>query len=139
MENYEYEREFPLPEEFEDDIDPSTQNFVIEFLQKYNQSLKDSTHIIRPYAPMLFSRTIANCELIAKEFSGKIKATIDYSDFPASIKVWCLYAEFQRGEFMAILHKLSVFAESVRFTPLRTGDLLIEIEMPYFIRLNRSE
>ena len=74
-----------------------------------------------------------------KEFSGRLKAKIDYSFFTATIEIWCCYVEFQRGEFMSILREISNHAISVRFTLLTSGDLHIEIVMPYFASMQQEK
>ena len=105
---------------------------IENLLNLYESRLKDRPHFLLPYAPTIFEKTVVACERVAKEFSGKLKAKIDYSHFTATIELWCCYVEFVCGEFMSILHEISRHAISVRFTPLTSGDLHIEILIPYF-------
>ena len=108
------------------------------FLLSYERELRDNPRFLLPHAPAFFEKTVAACERIAKEFSGRLKAKIDYSFF-TTIEVWCCYVEFQREEFMSILREISNHAISVRFTPLTSGDLHIEIVMPYFASMQQEK
>lgn len=133
MENYEYNKTFQSVDELPIDSIPNTDKDIKDFLLTYETYLKSTPHFIIPSAPQLFQQAIANCEQIAKEFSGRLKAKIDYNHFKATIELWCCYVEFEQGEFMSILQSLSHQAKSICFTPLTSGDLHIEIEMPYFM------
>ena len=132
MENFEYNKVFPSEDGETDKLDPGEAETIADFLHSYEQKLRNNPRFLLPYAPAIFEKAVADCERIAKEFSGRLKAKIDYSFFSATIEVWCCYVEFQRGEFMSILQEISHHALSVRFTPLTSGDLHIEIVMPYF-------
>lgn len=133
MENFEYSKVFPSENEGDNDLTPNEAEAIKDFLLNYERELRDGPRFLLPYAPALFEKAVAACERIAKEFSGRLKAKIDYSFFTATIEVWCCYVEFQRREFMSVLREISNHAISVRFTPLTSGDLHIEIEMPYFV------
>ena len=133
MENFEYCKVFPSEGGDADELDPGEAETIKNFLHSYERELRDSPQFLLPYAPTIFEKTVAACERIAKEFSGRLKAKIDYSFFTATIEVWCCYVEFQRGEFMNVLREISNYAESVRFTPLTSGELHMEIVMPYFV------
>ena len=133
MENFEYNRVFPFESDEANDVDPDEAETIKDFLPSYERRLRGSPRFLLPFAPAIFEKTVVACERIAKEFSGRIKAKIDYSSFHATIELWCCYVEFEQGEFMSILHDLSHRTISVRFTPLTSGYLHIEIEMPYFI------
>ena len=133
MENYEYNRIFPLESEDDVDPDPDEAESIKRFLHGYERDLTSTPRFLLPLAPEIFRKTVVECEKIAKEFSGRIKAKIDYSLFTATIELWCCYVEFTSREFMNILHKITHYAISVRFTPLTSGDLHIEILMPYFV------
>ena len=139
MENFEYSKAFPSENEADNDIDSNKAEAIKVFLRKYERELRDSPRFLLPYAPTLFEKAVAACERIAKEFSGRLKAKIDYSFFTATIEVWCCYVEFQRGEFMSVLREISNHAISVRFTPLTSGDLHIEIVMPYFASVQQEK
>ena len=132
MENFEYNKVFPSESEDANDLDPDEAETIKDFLRSYERELRDNPRFLLPYAPAIFEKTVAACEQIAKEFSGRLKAKIDDSFFSATIEIWCCYVEFQRGEFMSILREISNHAISVRFTPLTSGDLHFEIVMPYF-------
>ena len=47
--------------------------------------------------------------------------------------------EFMRGEFMGTLQQISHHALSVCFTPHTSGDLHVEIRMPYFVAAQGPE
>ena len=132
MENFEYSKVFPFEGEDADVFDPIKAETIENLLNLYESRLKDRPRFLLPYAPKIFEKTVVACERVAKEFSGKFKAKIDYSCFTATIELWCCYVEFVCGEFMSILHEISRHAISVRFTPLISGDLHVEILMPYF-------
>lgn len=131
MKNFEYERRFE--NEGSISLDPVETEVMGELLQMYESYLRSRPHFIHPSAPKVFKQTIADCERIAKAFSGRIKAKIDYTLFTATIELWCSHVEFDRGEFLCVLHEISHYAISIRFSTLTSGKLHIEIEMPYFI------
>ena len=139
MKNYEYFKTFKS-----ESADGLASNVDIrkaakkEFLL-YEQNLKNVPHTILPSAPELFEKTVAACEQIAEEFSGTIKATIDYTFFTATIELRMCYVEFMRGEFMGTLQQISHHALSVCFTPHTSGDLHVEIRMPYFVAAQGPE
>lgn len=132
MENFEYDRTFPLEcEDIENDPDDAEE--LRGSLYSYERDLRNDPRFVLPLAPSIFEKLVASCELIAKEFGGRIKAKIDYSFYTATIELWLCYVEFNRGEFMSILHQISHCASSVHMTPLTNGDLHIEISIPYFV------
>ena len=139
MENYEYNRVFPFEYEEDEEPDSREKEDIINYIQECKRDLVERPRFLLPGAPVLFEETIANCELIVKEFSGRIKAKIDYSEYTATIELWCLYVDFDRGEFMSILHEITNIALSIRFTPLTTGELHIKIWMPYFLSAYSEE
>ena len=131
MENFEYSKAFPSENE-DDDFSPDELDELANLVDLYENLRKDRPRFILPYAHTIFEKTVTACEQVAREFSGKITAKIDYSHFTATIELWCCYVEFDRGEFLSILQEISRYALSVRFTPLASGDLHVEIMMPYF-------
>lgn len=133
MENYEYSRIFPF--DAEEDIAPDSDEAkdIINFVHACERDLIERPRFLLPFAPTVFEETVAKCELIVKEFSGRIKAVIDYSAYEATIELWCVYVDFDCGEFLDILHDITDTALSIRFQPLTSGDLYIKIYMPYFI------
>lgn len=133
MENYEYNKTFPFEDKKDDDLDSEELEKIENFLLEYQKELKKRPQFILPAAPAIFEKTVAAWERVAKEFSGRIRAKIDYSHFTATIEVWCCYVEFEFGEFMDILNDISHAALSIHFTPLTSGELHIKILMPYFI------
>ena len=133
MENYEYSKSFPLSAEEDITPDPIEDKEILNFIHDRKRDLIEHPKFLIPFAPKMFEETVAKCELIVKEFSGKIKAEINYSTYEATIDLWCLYVDFDRGEFMEILQDITHIALSIRFEPLTSGDLHIRIYMPYFI------
>ena len=138
MENYEYNKAYPFDSE-DMDIAPDEVEDIRKILHHHEQDLKNNPRFLLPFAPALFEKAVADCEQIAEEFSGRIKAKIDYSAYNASIEIWCCYVEFAHGKFMSILHEISQYAMLIRFEPLTSGDLHIEILMPYFVHTSGSE
>lgn len=140
MENYEYEKLFSGENGLKKDIDPDSDEAekIRKFLKSYEKALANCRYYIHPLAPKLFEETVRDCEQIAKEFSGRIKATINYTSFFATIELWCCYVEFRRSEFMHILQKISHRAIIVRLIPTTYNDLHIQIEMPYFVLENKT-
>jgi len=132
MEDYEYSKEFP-PDSDNVEFSPDEIEKIKRLFHGYKQDLQDNPRLIIPLASEIFNEMVAACELVVKEFSGKIKAKVDYSNYEATIEMWCGYVEFQQGEFMDVLHLLSENAKFIRFTPLVTGELYVQISMPYFV------
>jgi len=102
---------------------------------EYEESLP---HIINPIASKRFDEMVKACDLIAEEFSGKLKATVDYEHYSAQITLECIYVDFVQDEFMETLYRLATTAKSICFLPLASGLLRIEITMPYFMVLKES-
>ena len=120
MENYEYNKAYPFDSEDMDIAPDEVEQYFYE---------RCASHLDH----------VADCEQIAEEFSGRIKAKIDYENYTASIEIWCCYVEFAHGKFMSILHEISQYAMLIRFEPLTSGDLHIEILMPYFVSASSSD
>ncbi len=131
MENYVYEKEYPMGEEVMDAIDSISPAEVLALLAKQRRFMREHMYLVFPPAPQIFDGLIKDCEAIVKEFCGKIKATIDYSSFTATIELWCTYVEFRGDEFMYTLQKLLLYATTIRFSPLTSGMLHIWIDIPY--------
>ena len=132
MENYVYEKKFPFPDDINWCDDPEEVEKLRRMIYDHRSDLPKRAYSVRPDAPALFAKTVEDCERIAETFAGRIKATINYSSFHAVIELWCCYVEFRNDEFMSTLHELSRHAASIVFMPLTSGDLHIQIEMPYF-------
>ena len=139
MENFEYSKMFTAENQDDDNVDRDIADTLEDYLHRHERKMQSDPHFLLPFAPAIFEKAVADCERIAKEFSGSIKAKIDYTHFTATIELCCCYVEFVSSEFMGVLHEISHFAKSVRFTPLLSGNLLIEIEMPYFISAQSLE
>ena len=133
MENFEYSKMFTAENQDDDNVDRDIADTLEDYLHSHERKMQSDPHFLLPFAPAIFEKAVADCERIAKEFSGSIKAKIDYTHFTATIELCCCYVEFETGEFMSVLHGISHFAKSVRFTPLISGKLSIEIEMAYFV------
>lgn len=132
MENYEYDKVF-VPDGQDNELSPVEREEMANLLHGYENGLTSVPRFILPFAPAIFEKTVAACERIAKEFSGRIRAKLDYSFFTATVELWCCYVEFERGEFMSILQEITHYALSVRFIPLTSGELYIMIQLPYFM------
>lgn len=94
--------------------------------------IKTVPHVVNKIDAAEFYRMVAACNRIAKEFSGKLKATVDFKCYEANITMECVYVDFVVGEFMGILRNMAAKAFQVRFEPLTSGFLRISILMPYF-------
>ena len=133
MENYEYDKVFASDSQDDDELRPGEREKMASLLHRYERDLIDSPKLVLPFAPALFEKTVAACECIAKEFSRRVKAKVDYSFFTATVELWCCYVEFERGEFMSILYEITNNAISVSFTPLTSGELHMKMQLPYFV------
>ena len=133
MENFEYSKAFPSENEGTNNLDLDEVETIKDFLYSYESELRGNPRFLLPFAPTIFEKAVTACKQIAKEFSCRLNAKIDYLLFTATIEVWCCYVEFRCGEFMSILQKISHYAISACFTPLTSGNLHIGIEMPHFV------
>ena len=128
-----YTDQLKAMEEREDEL---TQEMK-EILERMRQAgpQKKRAYIISPYAAARFEKTIEACDNMMKEFSGKLKATVDYESHHATIEMECVYIEFRAKEFMTYLHDMVTWAEWIEFCPLLSGFLRVSIGMPYFVPL----
>ncbi len=139
MENYVYEKAYPIREELEAAVRSDDKEEVAEYLRRCRRSKRKTAHLVIPPTPQIFERLIADCEMLVKEFCGKIRATIDYSAFSATIELWCDYVEFRDDEFLCILQRVAFYATTIRISPLATGTLHIWIDIPYFFPLPEAK
>ncbi len=95
-------------------------------------------YVVVPSAAEQFDLLVDACSQIAKEFSGKLKAAVDYTRHSAQIELECLYMDFDQGEFMETLAALTTAAQSIRFRPLTSGLLRVEITLPYFLPIKEN-
>lgn len=105
---------------------------TVQSALKYDDYLSRQPHIVTPGAETIFERMLAQCDKITKEFSGEIRAEINYSTYEASIVMLLPLVEFINNEFMSFLTELTHTASLIRFSPLTNGALRFEINMPYF-------
>lgn len=134
MENFEYEREYPFPKGL-GEYDADEVEAFRALLFQSPRPKKEMIHLLIPYAPKLFQQMLVQCDKIARTFCGKVKAVVDYTKFVATIELWCCYVDFDRGELLHVLSQLSLYANSIHFLPLTSGDLYTRIELPYFLTL----
>lgn len=106
---------------------------------EYLEHIKTVPFVVNRRAAAEFDQMVADCDKIAKEFSGRLKAVVDYECHEASITLECVYVDFNVGEFMDILQSMAAKALQVRFEPLTSGLLRITIFMPYFSRKDHKE
>ena len=127
-----FERDYTARAEHLDlEITPKNKALVRKALD-YQKRLDSSPYVVNEYAASLFDDMILNYDQIAKEFCGKLTATINYASHEATIELECLYAEFIKGEFMDVLREMAETALQIRFQPLTSGLLQITLIMPYF-------
>ncbi len=138
MENYVYEKEYPMGKELDDVINSVSAEDVLELLARQRRFMQEHTYTVIPEAQQIFEELVQDCDQLAKAFYGKIRATINYSSFIAKIELWCDYLAFDPNEFMYVLQKLSFLSSSIQLTPLTTGPMHIEIEMPYFTAIPKE-
>ena len=119
MENYIYELSFASDCQDNDDLSPAEMEEMAILLQRYDKGLKENPKFVLPFAHAVFEKTVAACERIAKEFSGRIKASIDYSFYSATVELWCCYVEFECGEFMSVLRELTDCALAIQCQQLK--------------------
>lgn len=113
------------------EITPETQTLVKKALA-YREYIKTVPFTVNQRAAAVFNKMVAACDKIAKEFSGKLSATVDFEYHEALITIECVYVDFDVGEFMDTLLEMAARAYQVRFEPLTSGLLRISLSMPYF-------
>ena len=89
-------------------------------------------HTVDKRAAASFDRMVLLCDSIAKEFSGKLKAVVDFEDYTATIELECVCIEFMQDEFMSGLKYMTETALHISFYPLTSGFLRLTLSMPYF-------
>lgn len=99
------------------------------------EALKRLPHMVNPVAAVRFNRAVKACDAMAKEFSGRIKATLDFETYEASIILECAYIEFRHHEFMETLAALSLISQNIRIASTPSDLFRIDISMPYFVPL----
>lgn len=120
-------------------IPPEELAVVSTCLHRYSASQR-LPHIIDPVSAAEFDRIVTACDAIAKEFSGRLEATVDYNCYDASIKLECAYIEFCHGEFMETLRRLTTSTTMIQISSMPSPPLFrIELSMPYFVPLTSKE
>lgn len=93
---------------------------------------KRAPHTIDKQAADAFDQMVLLCDNVAKEFSGKLKAVVDFECHSATITLECFHIDFAVGEFMPVLKCMTTTALHVAFYPLTSGLLRMVLDMPYF-------
>lgn len=132
MENFEYSKSFPFADENDDASAADEFERIKAFLRNRQEEARHIPRFIIPGAPAIFEEMTAAWELVAKESGGRLGAKIDYTSYDATIEVWCDEVEFYSDIFMGILRGTTKASLSISFEPLASGELHIEIRMPYF-------
>lgn len=125
-------------EMLDDEITPEHRALAKKALD-YCEYIKSFPHVVNKKAAADFDKMITACDQIAREFSGKLNATIDFECHEASITLECLYVDFDAGEFKDTLQEMAEKALQIRFQPLTSGMLQIALIMPYFKRQSKKE
>lgn len=99
------------------------------------EALQRLPHIVNPLAAARFDKAVKACDAIAKEFSGRIKAAVDFEIYEATIVLECAYIEFRHHEFMETLAALSLISQNIQITSTPSELFRIDISMPYFVPL----
>lgn len=120
-------------------IPPEELALVSTYLHRHLASQR-LPHMIDPIAAAEFDRTVNACDAIAKEFSGRLEATVDFNCYDASIALECAYIEFRHGEFMETLRRLTTSTTMIQISSMPSPPLFrIELSMPYFLPLTGRE
>lgn len=117
--------------DLDDEVTQEEKSRILKALdfQEYLQTLPFT---VNDESAAEFDKMVVACDKIAKEFSGKLQATVDYQSHEANIRMECVYIEFLVGEFMDTLREIATKALRVDFQPLTSGFLRVDISMPYF-------
>lgn len=121
--------------EDEPDIPPEELEWISACLHHYLLT-KQLPHMVDPLAAVEFDNMVEACDAIAKEFAGRLVATIDFDCYEAHIRLECAYIEFCHGEFMETLQQLAITATHISISLPPSSPLFqIDIIMPYFTTL----
>lgn len=134
-------RDYTAAQAIEDasSIPPEELALVSTCLHRYLASQR-LPHMIDPVSAAEFDRTVNACDAIAKEFSGRLEATVDFNCYDASITLECAYIEFCHGEFMETLRRLTTSTTMIQISSMPSPPLFrIELSMPYFLPLTGRE
>lgn len=116
--------------------EPTEEDIMMaQVMKDYHTYIESIPHLANPIFVCHFNKMVAAFDLIAREFSGRLRATVDYSHFSAKIVLECVYIEFCHGEFIEILKRIASTALRINISVLNSGFLQIEVLMPYFIPL----
>lgn len=115
----------------DDTVTPEEEAMILARLA-FQEHLHSLPFVVNEKAATEFDKMANACDKIAKEFSGTLKATVDYKNHEANIVMECVYVEFRVGEFMDTLREIAAKALQVDFQPLTSGFLRVYISMPYF-------
>lgn len=123
----------PDLENIETEITPEERELICKAADAWKYQKTIPPFAVDKQAADEFNKMVVACDEIAKEFSGKLTAIVDYENYDASITMECVYVDFKVGEFMETLYKMATKALLVRFEPTITDFLRISITMPYFL------
>lgn len=99
------------------------------------ETLRRLPHIVNPVAVARLDKAVKACDAIAKAFSGRIEATVDFETYEATIVLECAYIEFRHHEFMETLAALSLISRNIQIASTPSDLFRIDISMPYFVPL----
>lgn len=132
-----FERDYTAGLEHLDTEQTPVNKQLVSAALKRQEALDDIPYAVDELASIQFDSITTTCDQIAKEFCGRLAATVDYQSHEAVIKLECVYLDFDTSELMAALRKMVETALQVRLEPLTSGFLRLTLIMPYFSPFER--
>lgn len=132
-----FERDYTAGlEHLDAELTPENKQLICAALKR-QEALDNIPYAVNELESIRFDSMTTTCDQIAKEFCGRLAATVDYQSHEAVIKLECVYLDFDTSEFMAALREMATTALQVRFEPLTSGFLRLTLIMPYFSPFER--
>lgn len=132
-----FERDYTTGlEHLDAELTPENKQLICAALKR-QEALDNIPYAVNELESIRFDSMTTTCDQIAKEFCGRLAATVDYQSHEAVIKLECVYLDFDTSEFMADLRKMAETALHVRLEPLTSGFLRLTLIMPYFSPFQR--
>lgn len=116
----------PEPEFTQEDVE------FAAAIVKHIDDLRRRPHMIDPVAKARFDKMVGICNAIARDFYGKMTATVDWECYAASIELELDYAEFYHNCSMDDLRALVNAATDVCLSATITNRFRICVHLPYF-------
>ena len=117
----------PEPEFTQEDV-----QFAADIVKRIDD-WRRHPHMIDPVAKARFDKMVGICNTIARDFYGKMTATVDWECYAASIELELDYAEFCHDGSIDDLRALLDAATGVCLSATITNRFRICVHLPYFI------